>query len=309
VTEEEQTTEPAVEGEATFAGAEAEASAPITNANQLRMQKFRELMHNKWSWIGLIGIPVVAGGVFAALEAPFVGGIVFVVAIILMLLIIFYIADGQAEDAFYDSYCSTHGLERATMPFIDSYTPLLRKGDKTNTDEVFTGELAPGLNGDLILWTYTEVSRDSDGDETETDYPFTFVHVEMPEIIEHMSDLHVDRAGFKMFDGLQDKFLGDFERVTLESDALADRFEIFVRKGQDPIWVRRLFSPTFIVWLAENPIKNFAFELENGHLVAYVPGHMDTVDRLEEVTTVGSFVASRLREEVAQTSPRESEAT
>jgi len=130
------------------------------------------------------------------------------------------------------------------------------------------------------------------------------IHVEMPEIVQHMASLQVELSGFRFLDGLEDKFRGSLERVTLESEAFDKRFEVFVDKGQDPVWVRRLFSPSFIVWLAENPPKSFAFELENGHLVAYVSKHMDDTAGLERVTEVGAYVAARLLEEVAQSSPR-----
>ena len=286
-----------------LAGANATGTVEVHHANQLRSAKFKELMRKKSTWAWLIGLPVIGGAVFGALAAPTIGLLVFVGAFLIILLVVFGIADSRAEDAFYDSYCQSHGLTRSASPSIGELTPLLRMGDKANTDEVFSGELAPGLNGDLVLYTYTEVHRDSDGDETETDYPFTFVHVEMPEIVEHLPMLRVERAGFRFLDGLEDKF-GGSERVTLESETFDKRYEVFVAKGQDQVWVRRLFSPSFIVWLTENPPGSFAFELEDGHLVAYVSKHMDDTASLEQVTQVGTFVASRLIDEVAETSPR-----
>lgn len=246
---------------------------------------------------------MLGGIVFGALVGPAIGLLVLVGVFLIVLLVVFGIADSRAEDAFYDSYCQSHGLTRSPSPSIGELTPLLRKGDKSNTDEVFSGELAPGVQGDLVLYTYTEVHRDSDGDETETDYPFTFVHVEMPEIVPHLPMLRVERAGFRFLDGLEDKF-GGAERVTLESETFDKRYEVFVAKGQDQVWVRRLFSPSFIVWLTENPPGSFAFELEDGHLVAYVSKHMEDTASLEQVTSVGTFVASRLQEEVGETSPR-----
>jgi hypothetical protein len=291
------------EVEQNLEGTSAEGSAPITHANQLRKAKFKEMMGKVSTWIWLVGLPVIAGGIFGAMAAPAIGLIVFVVVFLLVLLVVFFIADGRAEDAFYDSYCSSHGLTRASSPNIGELTPLLRKGDKSNTDEMFSGELAPGMNGNLVLYTYTEVHRDSDGDETETDYPFTIVHIEMPEIVPHLPELSVENAGFKFFDKLEDKFGGN-ERVTLESEAFHDRYEVFVQKGQDQIWVRRLFSPTWIVWLTEQTPKDFAFELENGNLIAYVPRHRDDVAGLEAMTAVGTAVAARLLEEVAETSPK-----
>lgn len=288
--------------EGKFAGATAEGTVEIHHANQLRSAEFKKLMRKPSIWACLIGFAILGGVIAEAwLGLGVLGGIVVFAVIV---LIIFGVADQRAEDAFYDYYCQTHGLTRIPDPEIGELTPLLRKGDKSNTDEIFSGRLAKGVEGELVLWTYTEVHQDSDGSDTETNYPFTFVHVEMPEIIQHMSDLRVQRAGFKVFDKVQDKFLGDFKRVTLESDAFAKRFEVFVKKDQDEVWTRRLFSPSFIVWLTENPPDSFAFELEDGHLIAYVEKHMDDSAKLEEITDAGSTVAARLLEEVAQTSPR-----
>lgn len=290
--------------EGTFEGATAEGSVPVTHANQLRSLKFKQLMRKRSTWAWLLGLSILAGGGLAAFGFPAAGGAAFVIVFLVVLLVVFMIADSRAADAFYDYYCSSHGLTRLGSTTIGSWTELLRKGDKSETNEQFQGELAPGLNGDLVLYTYTEVHRDSDGDETETDYPFTFIHIEMPEIVEHMTDLNVHQAGFRFLDKVQDKFLGDHMRVTLESDKLDQRYEIFVHKEQDQVWVRRLFSPSFIVWLSETPPKNFQFELEDGHLVAFVSKHMDDTEGFENVTRLGTYVATRLLEEVAQTSPK-----
>ncbi|MBN8868766.1 MAG: hypothetical protein J0H66_02685 [Solirubrobacterales bacterium] len=282
---------------------ETTGTVAVTHANQLRSAKFKELMRKKSTWAWLLGLSIL-GGILGALVSPVIGLVAFVVVFLIVLAVVFGIADNRAEDAFYDYYCQSHGLTRSESPAIAELTPLLRKGDKSNTDEVFTGQLIEGVEGDVVLYTYTEVHRDSDGDETETNYPFTLIHVEMPEIVQHMASLQVELSGFRFLDGLEDKFRGSLERVTLESEAFDKRFEVFVDKGQDPVWVRRLFSPSFIVWLAENPPKSFAFELENGHLVAYVSKHMDDTAGLERVTEVGAYVAARLLEEVAQSSPR-----
>ncbi|MDQ5895114.1 MAG: hypothetical protein QG596_1375 [Actinomycetota bacterium] len=296
---------PAEVAPGTMAGANAAGSAPVTHANQLRRDEFRKMMRKISSWVWLLALSIVAGGFFGAMLGPAIGGAVFVVVFLIVLLVIFMIADSRAEDAFYNSYCESHGLTRIDNPSIGGLTPLLRKGDERETDEMFHGELAPGINGDLVLFTYTEVSRDSDGDRQETNYPFTLVHVEMPEIVAHLPELRVQgKFGFKFLEGFEDKFRGDHERVTLESEAMGDRYEIFVRKEQDPVWVRRLFSPSFIVWLTESPPKSFAFEVEDGHLIAFISKHMDDVEGLEEVTRVGTFVAERLLTEVAETSPR-----
>lgn len=284
---------------------EAEAKEAVTHANQLRSVKFKALIRRPVAWIPIAVVALLPLIIFSAAGIPAVGGIGFVIVGLIGLLIVFIIADNQAEDAFYDAYCDSHGLTRIENESIPQLTPLLRKGDERQTDEIFRGELADGIEGDVVLYTYTEVSRDSDGDRTETNYPHTLIHVEMPEIVPHLPELRVQtKFGFKFLEGFEDKFRLNHERLTLESEAMRDRYEIFVTKKQDPVWVRRLFSPSFIVWLTESPPKKFAFELEDGHLIAYVPKHMDDVDGLEEITRVGTFVARRLLEELAETSPR-----
>ena len=84
---------------------------------------------------------------------------------------------------------------------------------------------------------------------------------------------------------------------------MRDKYEIFMGKEEDAVWVRRVFSPSFIVWLTEAPPEKFAFELENGYLCAYVPKHRDSAEGLDEMTAIGVKVAERLREEATQSSP------
>ncbi|HEX4305788.1 MAG TPA: hypothetical protein VHZ54_07130, partial [Solirubrobacterales bacterium] len=44
-------------------------------------------------------------------------------------------------------------------------------------------------------------------------------------------------------------------------------------EGQEEIWIRRLFSPGFVVWLAESAPWKLSFELVDGASVAYLRGH------------------------------------
>ena len=88
--------------------------------------------------------------------------------------------------------------------------------------------------------------------------------------------------------------------MTLESEALDEKYEIFSGKGQDANWLRQLFSPTFIVWLTESAPEKFAFELVDGTLVAYVRGHKEDTADLDTVAAATAVVAKRLREECAE---------
>ncbi|MBK5110530.1 MAG: hypothetical protein JJE10_04080 [Thermoleophilia bacterium] len=271
----------------------------IKDANLLRGSLFGELLRKPKTWIliGLLGLAGAVAGAFFSPGAAMIGLLVFAA---IGIGIAFWIADHRAEEAFYDAYTETRGLTRQGRGQLDGLTPLLRKGDERRCDEIFTGPLADDIDGTLALYTFTEVSTDSDGDRTETDYPFTLILIEVPETIEHLPELLVQRkSGLKALEKFEDAFRRNHERVTLESEAMRDRYEIFVKKDQDAIWVRRLFAPSFIVWMTDAPPKKFAFELVDGHLCAFVPKHRDSAEGLDEIVSVGCDVTRRLREESA----------
>ena len=126
--------------------------------------------------------------------------------------------------------------------------------------------------------------------------------VELPECATLVPELYCKRkAGLRSLEKLEDVFRVGKKRVTLESEALAQRYEIFARQDQDDIWLRRLFSPSFIVWLAESPPDKFVFELVEGTLVAYIPGRKEDIGHLDAVLTATAAVAARLRDEAAET--------
>jgi hypothetical protein len=272
----------------------------ITDANQMRGSAFRDLLKKLWIWALIVGLAIAAGVAAGVYFMPLGGGIAAVAVLIFGLVCVFAYADHLAEQAFFDAYAKYRGLTRSQTQ-LGNLTPLLSKGDSRQVEEMFTGKLDDDVEGSLALYKYTIESRDSDGDKTETDYPFTLVVFNLPGTTNHLAELLVQaQSGFKAWEGLEDKFRGGHERVTLESEAMRDRYEIFIQEKQDPIWVRRLFSPTFIVWLTEKPPKKFAFELVAGTLVTYVPKHRDSVEGLDEIIAAGCEVARRLNQEVAE---------
>ena len=123
---------------------------------------------------------------------------------------------------------------------------------------------------------------------------------ELPESSDVVQGLYCNRkSGLRFLEGVEDAFRRN-ERVSLESGALADEYEIFASKGQDPNWIRQLFSPTFIVWLTESAPEKFAFELEAGVLCCNVKGHRKHAGQLDEIRDTATAVAARIRAEVAE---------
>ncbi len=161
------------------------------------------------------------------------------------------------------------------------------------------GPLGRGVDGTLALYTYTDVYHDKNG-RHETNYPSPSSLADLPNRPRTCRSLYCNRkSGFSGLEGLEDAFRRN-ERVKLESGELDDRYEIFAAKDQDPNWLRQLFSPTFIVWLAEETPEKFAFELVDGILCCNVKGHKKNAAELDAIREAAAAVARRLRGEALE---------
>jgi hypothetical protein len=273
------------------------------DANDLRGFHFKQLLGKPATWIAT-GVAVIAAGVAAAVFlGAAIGGAAAVGTLLLCLLIVFAIADSRAEDAFFDTYSRQRGLVLSGRGPLPPATPLLRKGDDRYAERTLSGPLADGVDGVLALYTYEDETTDSEGNRQTNYYRYTLGLVEVPESVAHIPELFCQRKfGLRALEKLEDAFRGSKQRVKLESAALDDRYEIFADEGQDQIWLRRLFSPTFIVWLGEEAPEKFAFELVAGTLCCYVSGHKESAAELDSVAAASAAVARRLREEASETS-------
>jgi len=268
------------------------------DANDLRGFHLRRLLHKPLTWILLALEAAAIGGACAALIGPAIGGAAALAALLLGLLVVFAIADSKAEDTFFQTYASERGLSLSDRGPLPPATPLLRKGDDRYAERAMAGSLAEGVEGVLALYTYEDETTDSEGNTQTNYYRYTVGLVEVSECAAHIPELFCQhKFGLRALEGLEDAFRRSKQRVKLESEALDERYEIFSGKGQDQIWLRRLFSPTFIVWLSEEAPKKFAFELVGGYLCCYVNGHKKSAADLDTVRAASASVATRLRDE------------
>jgi hypothetical protein len=281
---------------------EAVATGVPDDANDLRGYHFKRLM-GKTLTVALLGsltlVAFVVGG-FAV--DPLIGLIAAAAVFVLGVLVVLVIADNKAGDDFFEVYAERRGLSlihgRGRLP---QATPLLRKGDDRYSERTLTGPIADGFDGTLALFTYEEETRDSDGNTDTNYYRYTLGLVEVPDRVAFVPELYCQRKfGLRALEKFEDAFRGDKERVTLESEALLDKYEIFATKGQDANWLRQLFSPTFIVWLTEAAPDKFAFELVGGTLCCYVNGHKENAAELDAIAAATGAVAKRLRDEALE---------
>jgi hypothetical protein len=272
------------------------------NANSLRGSEFRRLLGARKTWIW-IGVPALALFIYFLTINPAAAWIPLVIVLLIGLGVVFWIADRNAGNRFWEVYAETRGLELGGRTQLPQATPFLKQGRDRYATRTLTGQIVPGIVGTLGLFTYEETVVGADGNTETKYYGFTFAMAEVPECVAHMPELYVKRkGGLRSLEKLEDVFRRSKRRVTLESDALAKRYEIFVGKDQDEVWTRRLFSPSFIVWLTEQPPKKFGFELVDGTLVAFIPSHKEDATTLDSMAVATGTIAQRLLEEAAQTS-------
>jgi hypothetical protein len=272
------------------------------DANDLRGFHFKRLLNKPLTWV-LIGIEVALAGVLlAAYVSPAIGGAGAVLALLVGVLLVFAIADRRAEQGFFEAYAAENGLELGGRSALPETTPLLCKGDDRYAERSLSGSFGQGVEGILALYTYEDESTDADGNRETNYYRYTVGLVPVPECVPHVPELFCRRkSGLRSLEKVEDVFRST-QRVKFESEALDERYEIFTGKEQDQVWLRRLFSPTFVVWLGEEAPKKFAFELVDGTLCCFVSGHKKSAAELDTMLDATAAVAKRLKEESGETS-------
>ena len=137
----------------------------------------------------------------------------------------------------------------------------------------------------------------------------TLMVCRIPESVGYLPMLSVRAEGLEpaLFYWAGDKRpredVGGFESVELDR-----RYIVEVAKGQDHAWLRQLFPPSFIDWLASNTPVDFGFRLDGGVFTCECPqyrgqhradGEVDP-EHLDLLATAGGRAGSRIRDEVLE---------
>ncbi len=127
-------------------------------------------------------------------------------------------------------------------------------------------------------------------------FEFQVVYAEIPESQPFAPRLFVERRG-RSTDNVKYGFEIRTERRWTESTVLNERYTVKVSPFQDDIWLRRLFIPTFIDYLANQPPTDFSFELAYGSLLCSIEADDPDEGRLAALWDVSTAVARRIQEE------------
>ena len=269
----------------------------------MEIQRGKYLRQTMASPVALIALVIltVAAGVGGAIAAGAAVGAAAAGAVALFwFLTVLGVAIRRANNAFYEAYAEQRGLRWEHNGVVPPSTPLLRRGDTRRVDEMFAGTLPGGLNGELALYTYEERSSSGSGGQAKEIHHFTIVVSDLPGLEGRLPGLFVQRrSGFRFLDGAEDVFRST-ERIKLESEELDRKCEIFADRPCDANWLRQLFEPSFVDFLAEGSPEGFAFEVENGTLCVNVNRHRGKAAELDQICNAAATVAKRIIDEAAE---------
>jgi hypothetical protein len=179
-------------------------------------------------------------------------------------------------------------MSTATEGFRE-LTPALVRGRRGGAAEVAAGELAPGLDGRAYHHVF-----DNGAARRESTVVLTSI-AEATAFVPALACRDRDELG-----GAPAQLPAErWQLVEFESTAFNRRYRLLTLRGQDPIFVRELFSPALIAWLAHDVPAGLSFELNERHLAVALPGHLPP-ERVRELAALAAELARRLREEALE---------
>jgi hypothetical protein len=275
------------------------AAQPPASVGALRGKDFRALI-GRPRLLALVGLGALGAGLAAGIAAePILGAIAAVGVAFGGLVVVYVVARRRAWEEFFTAFARERGLEMVNEG-LPEVTPLLYAGSERTTNLALRGELGDGFDGTVAHYTYVERVAAGGGANSAIAYKLTVVLIDVPGMHGLFPFLLCHgRVGSQRTDALDDALRSKRrKRLEVESEAFDRRFEVFFDSDEDEVRMRRLFSPSLIVWLTES--MPTAFELVNGHLCCFARDHLDSAAQLDAMIAGAVELAGRLQAEAAE---------
>ena len=193
-------------------------------------------------------------------------------------------------DASYAAFAAARGLESLPALGLGAMTPLLVESEHCQVSPAARGRLGGEVDGVVGHLAYTRNKT----------FRFNVALAEVPGSTALAPRLFCVRKGRSTRD---DEFYG-FEarhsKLWTESTALNERYTISTSPYQDPNWMRQLFSPALVDYLATVPPTDFSFELAYGILLGSVEADDPGVDGLAALCEATTHLAERIARECGE---------
>jgi hypothetical protein len=197
----------------------------------------------------------------------------------------------------FAAYAAAHKLTLEPEGRLPRTTPLLAEGELRQVEALMRGWLGEYLEAQIAI-----VSRVAGGaaeGEEEVDFTVAVAHVPkakrfVPWLLCHRNeDEHLlGRAAEQLIHGN--------DRLDLESAELDRCYRIYASPQRDEIWLRELFSPSFIVFLLGLAPKGFAFEYVEGTLCVSQHGRLTLAADIDGLRDATVELVARIRGEIRE---------
>ncbi len=176
---------------------------------------------------------------------------------------------------------------------LRALTPALLRGSEGG-DDVAEGRLADGLDGTITHHVFSDGRGGRDS---------SVVVAPVPDIVAFVRALACrDRSTIGDAD-FAELPAERWRRAEFESAEFNQRYQLFTLVGEDPVFLYELFSPALISWLCSSVPPGFGFELNDGNLAAFLPGHLEDPAELEQLCSLAASLADRIRREAMEELP------
>jgi hypothetical protein len=266
----------------------------------------RDVNATRWSHLRrrLRGPSLIYGGLFGAgvgiaavalhadpLVAPGLGLLTIAIVAAFQLKL----ASDEAAAEFFGALAPTLGLTYVVSGLIPPLTPLLSAGRTQVVTHAMGGPLFGRLGGPECTLAHYEYRPIDDEGKKLPGMPFTVCAMELDAALPVFHGVYLRRRpGLAL--ALAHDWLDRAPRpkpVDLESSAFEELYELRVARDQDRLVLHQLFSPSFIVWLSEHPLRP-GFECKAGMLVVFVPEHEGSADHLTLLHEAAREIARRV---------------
>jgi hypothetical protein len=257
-----------------------------------------------WSMFAAVGVSVVAAGALHDLRVLAAGP---AIAALLIWYSAHRSASLRAEVEFFEQLAPELGLRYTMGGHYVPITPLLAAGDRQRFENTMEGPLygklggPPCLVGHFTFETRHETGNDISDVTVWKPHPFTVCAVDLGgAALERFRGVFVRPRLNRI--GLDHDWLGrvpSAERVELESARFNELYELKRGADQNEVALRELFSPSFLVWLQEHPLRP-GFECKAGTLVVFARGHEKSGGQITLLHEAARHIARRLEQETGQ---------
>ncbi len=189
--------------------------------------------------------------------------------------------------ATYAAFAAERGLEPLASFAAGPLTPLLVEAGDGTLAPAARGRLAGELDGVVGHLAYTRNKT----------FRFNVVLAEVAASTAFAPRLFCIRSGRSTRDDELYGFEARDSKLWTESALLSARYRVTTSPFQDPVWLRQLFSPAFVDWLATEPPGDFSFELAYGALLGSVEEDDPGAAGLAALCEATAHVAERIRRE------------